>query len=439
MPLMHVLMAVLAVSPADDPWPKAKQPLTRSLAGGQSHRYFVELPKDVALSARLEQHGIDAVVEVHDPSGQILVSFDAPTGREGPEVAEWVSGEGGRFALVVRPFVAQAEAGTYTLSVEAARPATGRDRDLMAARREIARGYERRTVFDYAAARAAGERGLELVRRAVGDDAVETADASDLLGYVYDEIGLFEKGATMFEASLAIRRHAPGVPDLVRDETENNLAWLEMGAGRYADAERRFRSVAERREKQGGDGLRRAENSRTGQGVALAHMDRFREAEQVQRAAIARAEKRTGSNAPVDVWMLRQLGLTLLEAGQAAEAEQLCARTLEAPRNDQWARLSRATDLRCLASARAAQGRLAEVEPLFVEALEVCARELGRADTLCAANVLADQGRASARAGRTQRARETLERAEKIRAAVLPATHPEVVEVRAELTKLAAR
>jgi tetratricopeptide (TPR) repeat protein len=309
----------------------------------------------------------------------------------------------------------------------------------MAARREIARGYERRTVFDYVPARAAGERALELMRGAVGDDAVETADAYDLLGYVYDEIGLFEKGATMFEASLAIRTRAPGVPDLIRDETENNLAWLEMGAGRYADAEKRFRSVAERREKQGGDGLRRAENSRTGQGAALAHLGRFREAEQVQRAAVASAEKRSGPNAGGNSWMLRQLGLTLLEGGQAAEAEALCARTLAMPRHDQWSRLSRATDLRCLASSRAAQGRFDGIEPLFVEALEVCARELGKADTLCAANVLADQGRAENKAGRTQQAREALERAEKVRAAILPATHPELVAVRAELTRLAAR
>lgn len=437
--LSQALPFVLLVSQAPvEPWPTAREARRRSLAGGQTHRYTVELARDIVASARLEQQGIDVVVDVRDPSGTLLLSFDAPTGDIGPEVAEWVSGDGGRFEVVVRPYVPDAVAGNYTLTVEAPRPATPRDRDLMGARREIARGYERRAVFDYGPARTAAERGLELMRSAVGEKAVEAADAYDLLGYVYDEIGLFDRGIDMFKKSLAIRQGAPAVRDVIVNDTENNLAWLELGGGYYADAEKRFRAVAERRDGAGGDEARRAENSRTGQGAALRRLGRYREAEEILRSVVSRADARPGANAGRNAWMARQLGLTLLDAGKPAEAEAVCSRTLAAPRPDRWSVVARSTDLSCLAAARAAQGRAAEAEPLFVEALDICARERG-ADSLCAADVLEEQGRAAARAGQAARAREALERAARIRSAVLPATHPEVVQVRGELEKLAAK
>lgn len=414
-------------TPTDTPLPAPGTERHETIAGTTSHRYVVELGKDVAYSASVVQEGIDLVVEVRDTSDAILMRFDSPNGANGLERAEWVSGDGGRFTLVVRPYAPEAPGGSYRLSV-ASRPATHRDRDLMAARQELARGYERRAAFDYAVAREAGERALRLMSEAAGADAIETSDAYDLLGYVYDEIGLFDRGAEMFAKALAVRQKA-GAPETVVLGTETNLAWLELGAGRYADAEARFRSLAERRAKTGG--LDAAENALTGQSTALVRLGRHAEAEALMRGVVARAEKRSPEGRAPN-YALRQLGVALAGAGRAKEAEALCTRALGLPRRDLWDEAGRGLDLRCLGTSLAAQGRYAEAEARFAEALAICTRLRGP-DSLCVADTLEERALAARPAGDSARFRADYEQALRIRGAVLPATHPQVVDLKRAL------
>ncbi len=432
--LTSALILWQAAATANDiPLPAPGGELRRDIDGAASHRYAVDLGKDVAFAATVVQEGIDLVVEVRDAREALLLRLDSPNGANGPEPVAWVSGAGGRFTLVVRPFAAAGPAGRYRLSVEGSRPATNRDRDLMAARIEIGRGYERREAFDYAAARASGERGLELLQRAAGPDALETSDAYDLLGYVYDEIGLYDRGVDMFARSLAIRQRA-GVSDGSRLGTEANLAWLELAAGRYADAEARFRSLAERRAKDGG--LDAAENALTGQSTALVRLGRHADAEALMRGVVERAEKRSASGVAPN-YALRQWGLALAGAGRPKEAEAVCTRASKLPRHDLWDESGLGLDLRCLGTALAAQGRFAEAEARFGDALSICTRLRGE-DALCAADTLEERAQALGAAGDARRARSDYERALRIRSAVLSETHPLIADVKRALVGLSA-
>ena len=421
-----------ASTPTDTPLPPPGSERSESIGGTTAHRYVVAAPKDTTLVVNVLQEGIDLVVEVRDATGALLLSFDSPNGIDGPETATWVSGAGGRFTVVVRPLAPGAPAGRYRLSA-ATRPATKRDADLMAARLELARGYERRDAFDYAAAREAGEHALRLMSDAVGAEALETSDVYDLLGYVYDEIGLFDRGAEMFGTALAIRQRTPGVSDSVRNGTETNLAWLELGAGRYADAERRFRAVAERR-MQAGE-LAGAANALTGQAAALNRLQRYGDAEAVMRAVLTRAEPRMGPNATSLDYMLRHLAVAMVGAGRAAEGRALCERALALPRANLWDEMGRGYDLRCVGMALAAEGRFAEAQSRFNESLEICVKQRG-GDSLCAADTLEEQAKAARSAGDVARSRAAFERALAIRTTVLPATHPEVVELKRSLSEL---
>lgn len=433
--LFSVLTLWQAAAPSETRLPAPGVELRQEIGGAAAHRYVVDLEKDVACSATVVQEGIDLVVELRDPKDALLLRFDSPNGANGPEPVAWVSGEGGRFTLVVKPFSASNVPGRYRLSAEKSRPATARDRDLVAARIEIGRGYERREAFDYAVARASGERGLELMRRAAGPDAVETSDAYDLLGYVYDEIGLYDQGVDMFARSLAIRQRAAEVSDGSRLGTEANLAWLELAAGRYADAEARFRSLVERRMKSGG--LDAAENVLTGQSTALVRLGRHAEAEALMRGVVERAEKRSANGAAPN-YALRQWGLALAGAGRAQEAEAVCTRASKLPRHDLWDESGMALDFRCLGTALAAQGRFAEAEARFGEALAICTRLRGE-DALCAADTLEERAQALDAAGDSPRARADYERALRIRRAVLAETHPQIAGLRSALAALTPR
>lgn len=430
--LFSVLTLWQAAAPAEARLPEPGVELRQEIGGAAAHRYLVDLGKDVALSATVLQEDIDLVVEVRDAKDALLLRFDSPNGANGPEPVAWVSGAGGRFTVIVRPYSPAGQPGHYRLTTLKSRPATDRDRDLMAARIEIGRGYERRGAFDYAVARTAGERGLELMQRAAGPDALETSDAYDLLGYVYDEIGLYDRGVAMFAKSLAIRQRAAEVSDNSRLGTEANLAWLELAAGRYADAEARFRSLAERRTRAGG--LDAAENALTGQSTALVQLGRHAEAEVLMRGVVERAQKRSASGAAPN-YALRQWGLALAGAGKAQEAEAVCTRASKLPRHDLWDESGLGLDLRCLGTALAAQGRYAEADARFGEALAICTRLRGES-SLCAADTLEERAGAARASGDAARSRADYEKALRIRSAVLPATHPLVVDVRRALVEV---
>jgi tetratricopeptide (TPR) repeat protein len=429
MPLSSAALVLLVALPAAEPLPAPGAALRRSLDGKGVHRYEIELAKDSAASLRVDQAGIDVVVEVRGPDDTLLLSVDAPTGATGPEAAEWVSDDGGRFTIVVRPYLADAPRGEYVLTVSPTRTATARDRDLMWARRDLSLGYERRQAFDYGAARDAGERALAAMRRADGPRGLATADACDLLGYVYDEIGLYDRGAEMFATALSIRSESASVPASVVNETESNLAWLELAAGRYAEAEQRFRAVAERRLKAADGEVDRAPNALAGRSAALRHLGRSTEAAAVAKDALDRTEKNLGPNANALDHLLRHYALALVDGGRAVEGEAACRRALALPRSNRWDEMGRGYDLRCVGSALAAQGRYAEAEPLFAEALQICGTQRG-ADSLCAADVREDQGRAALRSGDEVTARVRFDEALRIRAAVLPPSHPDVVSLR---------
>jgi hypothetical protein len=108
--LLSGALLLLAAAPAE-PLPAAGASVRRSLDGQGVHRYAVELPKDLAAALRVDQHGIDVVVEIRGPGEELLLSYAAPTGDVGPEQADWVSGEGGRFLVVVRPYLPDARRG----------------------------------------------------------------------------------------------------------------------------------------------------------------------------------------------------------------------------------------------------------------------------------------------------------------------------------------
>lgn len=91
--------------------------VTGALAPTSKTRFEVSLQRGQSALVNVVQEGVDVVVDVFDPSGRLLDSFDSPNGRNGTEVVDFIAGSPGAYSLVVRPYDANEPAGRFRLKV----------------------------------------------------------------------------------------------------------------------------------------------------------------------------------------------------------------------------------------------------------------------------------------------------------------------------------
>jgi erythromycin esterase len=109
--------------------------LEETLKPGTSHQYLLRLERRESAEVIVHQQGVDVVVDVRGPAGELLDSIDSPTGRNGDEIAEIIAQESGTYSITVRPFDGNEPIGNYRLEVKALRGA-GETAELLRTRRE---------------------------------------------------------------------------------------------------------------------------------------------------------------------------------------------------------------------------------------------------------------------------------------------------------------
>ncbi|HSA93834.1 MAG TPA: erythromycin esterase family protein [Terriglobales bacterium] len=71
----------------------------------------------------VRQVGVDVVVDVIAPSGNVVGSFDSPTGRNGDEIIEFEASDSADYTIRVRPFDEKEPSGQYRLEFSSVRNA----------------------------------------------------------------------------------------------------------------------------------------------------------------------------------------------------------------------------------------------------------------------------------------------------------------------------
>lgn len=113
------------------------QPITREMAGGESHGYQIRL--DAGQYARLVvmQRGVDVELRLYGPDGARLDVADSPNGTEGPEPLSFVTQSSGFYRIEVAALDKTAPKGSYEILLAETRLATAQDRALTAVDRLI--------------------------------------------------------------------------------------------------------------------------------------------------------------------------------------------------------------------------------------------------------------------------------------------------------------
>jgi eukaryotic-like serine/threonine-protein kinase len=161
-------------------------------------------------------------------------------------------------------------------------------------------------------------------------DPVLQTQMMDVMGHVYDDLGLYHQSETLLTRALQIRLRTlgPSSPDTL--EAESSLGWALFRERHYAQAEKLLRETLD----------------------------------QSQRVL--------GPEKPVTLDTMRRLGLTLSVEGQRDEAEALVRKALEIQR-----RIAGPEDIFTvqtmddLAHVLIDEGRLSEAELLFRQTLEI--------------------------------------------------------------------
>jgi hypothetical protein len=75
--------------------------IEREIAGGQSHSYETALATGQYVKLVVEQRGIDVVIRLHAPPGELIAEVDSKGRTQGQETMEWVAEEAGIYRVGV--------------------------------------------------------------------------------------------------------------------------------------------------------------------------------------------------------------------------------------------------------------------------------------------------------------------------------------------------
>ena len=271
------------------------------------------------------------------------------------------------------------------------------------------------------------DKAAKNVQTGLGKDPEMQADMMNVMGNVYDNLGLYSQALPLLERAVEIQRRVLGTKNRDTLISMDNLAWAYKNQGRYVEAEKLERETLELRRRVMGPENRETLVSMNNLADMLYEEDRYAEAGQLYRETLEIERRVLGPEDPHTVTTMGNLALTLEGENKPAEAEKVQRQTLEIQRrilgpehpDTLWSMQSLGTNLN-------EEGHFAEAEKLERETIEIQRRVVGpeHPDTLVSMNNLGDTISQEGKYAEAEKLyRETLE----IRRRVLGPEHPDTV------------
>lgn len=196
---------------------KQGQVIERELAGGEAHTYRITLTSGQYLKVVVEQKGIDVVVRLIGPTGEMITEVDGPNGPEGQEPVSAIAETSGEYRIEIRSLDKEAALGRYEIKLEAWREATPQDIEklneaLLLWRVLGDREAEADTLDDIGLAYydSAEPKALEYhhqtlqIWRSLGDHLDSVAVTLNNIGNAYQGVGETQKALEHYEEALKL-------------------------------------------------------------------------------------------------------------------------------------------------------------------------------------------------------------------------------------------
>ncbi|MGE0130289.1 MAG: CHAT domain-containing protein [Blastocatellales bacterium] len=213
------------------------QPITREMAGGESHAYQIQL--DAAQYARLvvTQRGVDVELRLYGPNGAKLDVADSPNGSQGPEPIAFVAELAGIYRVEAAATDKAAPKGSYEIALSEIRPATVQDRVQIAIDRLVREAELHRASRSEQDLRQAAEnyRAALALWRAGSGAARKEAELLKEIANIYATIHERFRGAADKEQALATFEQSINAANdrhweahIRREIGRNATRWREM-------------------------------------------------------------------------------------------------------------------------------------------------------------------------------------------------------------------
>ncbi len=270
------------------------------------------------------------------------------------------------------------------------------------------------------------------VETALTKDPELQASMMNVMGNVYENLGLSPQAQPLLEQAVEIQRRVLGTGNPDTLISMDNLAWDLKDQGRYNEAERMEREVYENRRRVLGPENPQTLVSMNNLAAMLYEQDRYAEAEKLYRETLEISRRVLGPDHP-DTVTMGNLALILEDQGRFAEAEKMEREVLEIQRrilgvdhpNTLWS-------MGRLASTLENEGHYTSAEKIQRETLDIERRVLGpeHPDTLVSMNALA--GMLSGE-GRYEEATKLYRQTLEIRRRILGPEHPDTLTTAANV------
>jgi len=245
----------------------------------------------------------------------------------------------------------------------------------------------------YPQAEALLKRTMQIRRRILGPVNPETAQTMSALSQTMRKEGHYTEAEKLDRESYAIRQRILGPEHPATLAAMNDIGRDLMKEGRYTEAEQIHRQVFEARARVFGlehpDTLTSLDNL----GSALDCLGRYAEAEPLDRQSWQIKQRVLGEDHPDTLHAMLHLSSTLYDEGRYAEAEKVLRPMLAGYRKIFGPEHSETlTGMTALANVLDDEGKYGEAEALQREGLTIDERVLGHEnpDTLVAMNILAE-------------------------------------------------
>ncbi len=212
----------------------------------------------------------------------------------------------------------------------------------------------------------------------LGRDPELKAQMVDVMGNVYEGLGLYSRAESLLKEAVDIRTQVLGRKNLGTLNSELRLIWTVSQQGRYGEAEKMERELIATSGEVLGLNSRNTLLAQSDLAWILAMAARFREAENAAREAYHRQQEVFGVEDPDTLETLRRLALALEKQNRFGEAEKASRMVLDVRRRvlgpEHPKTLKASDDLGVLLVE---EDRYSEAEQLLQQTLESQKRVLG--------------------------------------------------------------
>jgi serine/threonine protein kinase len=204
------------------------------------------------------------------------------------------------------------------------------------------------------------------------------AQMMQIMGEVYDNLGLYSRELSLLTRAVDIRRRVLGPQNPDTLTSMNYLGCNLAVQGRYAEAEKLLRETLVIQRRILGPGHESTLGSMNALSIVLSQQGRHAEAEKLQRETLGIRRRVLGPEHPGTLVSMHNLAIVLFDEGRYAEAEKLDRETLDIRRRVLGPEHPLTlTSMNSLAIVLVNEGHHAEAEKLDRDALDIRRRVLG--------------------------------------------------------------